>query len=1012
MCLCSPAITKSLKFLKNKEKKKHHRRISDQSRTAKPFRDHQILAKGPKTRPGPSSSKALTPGQRTRRPSEDFLSDQSTSPESLSVLLGVPQTDPLGTLPCKLVILLEDFYYGSAPGHNISGGQQKAPPNELFQCLYCPKTLPNNIRLMSHIRKHFSVKDGHKDCPHCFRLFPSPAKLKRHVKVVHSGHESTVTCRICELFFISEPALLHHMKSTHKPGEMPYVCQVCSFRSSFYSDVWVHFQELHADSKNLLCHYCLRVLRRSYCYQEHVARHQQKRRTVACDKCRLHFIYIKDLLDHQATYHKTHVKPPQISGLRPGTKVTIRTYSVVGASEGKDGQEGAAVAACRVVHVPPPTPAPDTPVRKPMEHLGSLLSSVDRGPGQRCIECLNAILDFRIHFPSLVHCSLCRFTTCCSTSYANHMINNHSTSNSVTRIHHYQTMFQSESKLSLTLRCVTCDLSTCNGDLVATHLTENPHHTCIVPTLPGPSDNSQQVHNSEKLSSCGGGAFIQIDRLSSNQSCSSQLSVTPLLSSSRLSFKPAMTIKFLRPQLQLDKPSVPPLPLSQLMVVLCSLCSGVAEASRRYETPPRMVHWWISRHRRGMARRLWHWDTDAMAEWVLSHREQQLTVGEDTLLLTAHSALGQRSEPADWYGWTVDFLMRHELGLQSTARYKLKSIDDGSRRFTLELCTQVRSRSLAPHSLGCMDELPVFVDKVEFSRQSPSSFQLFGSLEDRPLFDVVLSALSDGSFLPPLLFFTGTVQIPEEFPDNVLLEARQEGFTERDRLDVWVTKVWHPHVTSHCNGNTLLIADVYRGHLMKEFRESLSSVSTNIVFIPPGCSCRVQPLEVCVSKVLRDFLQSRWIQLVTAGGLDGLGLDQLALMLGCWLSEFYSTVSMDTTILSRSFQSVCSLQQQTDKLWPAKMITSLTMALMQPLEVTGSKQEPGAGVGQKMELELEPGEVLELESRPEPGTGQKMESEPEVCLGQGNLLLPVKEEEVEVDVTVTRGGEANRTEVE
>ena len=113
----------------------------------------------------------------------------------------------------------------------------------------------------------------------------------------------TVTCKICELAFDNEPAFLCHMKTTHKPGEMPYFCQVwhwvpkshflfsmsqfnlrslspavclqvCDFRSSFYSDVWSHFERAHADTRHLLCQFCLRVLRSYTCYQQHFARHQ------------------------------------------------------------------------------------------------------------------------------------------------------------------------------------------------------------------------------------------------------------------------------------------------------------------------------------------------------------------------------------------------------------------------------------------------------------------------------------------------------------------------------------------------------------------------------------------------------------------------------------------------------------------------------------------------------------------------------------------------------------------
>lgn len=89
-----------------------------------------------------------------------------------------------------------------------------------------------------------------------------------------------------------------------------------------------------------------------------------------------------------------------------------------------------------------------------------------------------------------------------------------------------------------------------------------------------------------------------------------------------------------------------------------------------------------------------------------------------------------------------------------------------------------------------MDELPVFIGSDLFSKQDSASFQLFGSLEDKPTFDIIISALSDGSFLSPLLFFTGTAPaIPEGFPDNVLLIAREEGFTDEDRLEIWIDKV-------------------------------------------------------------------------------------------------------------------------------------------------------------------------------------------------------------------------------
>ncbi|XP_070778315.1 pogo transposable element with ZNF domain [Enoplosus armatus] len=965
VCLCSPAITQSLKNLKKKTTKQR-RRSRNKIKTSKTFRDPQSSSKVSKTRPGLSASKGISPLWRTHRLSDDFLSDQIISPSPPSTTCS-PQhyqsEPPLDPPHGKLVILVEDFYYGFTSGRSsvepkVIGSKFTGP----HRCIHCPKTLRNNIKLMSHMQQHVSTMsqqdrdvDSLSSCPHCFRHFTSPFKLQCHLEAVHSQYESTAKCKICELEFGSEPAFLWHMKSTHKPGEMPYVCQVCDFRSSFYSDVWSHFQQVHADTKHLLCQYCLRVLRSNTCYQQHFARHQKKN-VFGCDKCRLHFLYVKERIEHKLLHHRTHIRPPQLTGLKPGTKVTVRTYSVVEASKIEDQLKR--TAPCRVVDVVLPPPKQEASKRKPVESLGPLLSNLSQEseaagvsrPSPRCVECLSLFRDFRSHFPSLVHCSLCRFITCCSTSYANHMINNHATCRKKPQ---YNSIFQSDSRLSQRLRCVSCIFSTCRGDVMANHLTERPEHHCIMLTHTEPSVNSTETQNAQPTLSCssvtssigqGGGAFIPIHLLPSGQT-STQLSVKPLTSPSPLSSPPAMTIKFLGPRPQPEQCPVSPLSASQLSVVLFSLCHGLPRASQRYQTSPLTIRSWIRQQERQPSDRKWCRRTEKVAEWVLSQREQQLSVSEDVLLQTARRALGEDSQLMDWYSWTVDFM----LSLQTTTtdsspqhRGRLpKNIRDNSHTFIHSLSSQIHSKRVPPHCVASMDEFSIFIDSDGFSNQNPSSFQLFGLSEDKPAFDVVLSALSDGTFLPPLLFFRGTPShVPEGFPDNVLLEARQEGFTDQERLHIWFNKVWCPREASQCISDSVLMVDVHRGHLTDEFRDSLTSVSTDVVFIPSGCCCRLQPLDVCVTPVLRDFLQARWTQLVSQGGLDGLGLDQLALTLACWLSEVSSTLNSETHILHRSFAVACNLQEVEDRGEALRMIRALTEVLVQPLETSKSPPYP------------------------------------------------------------------------
>lgn len=467
MCLCSPVIALSLKNLKEKKKRRSsHRRSGDKNRIPKSYRDPQTF-KPPRAliRPGPGPP-----------------ANQSEASQG------------------KLVILVDDFYYGSAPGQRSSdngmGGGDCGP----YHCSQCQSTLHNNIELMNHMKLHITKPqlDRRRDsltlCPHCFRHFTSPFSLQCHLEAVHSQCRSTVLCKICELAFSSETTFLSHMRSTHKPGEMPYACQVCDFRSSFYAEVWCHFEHAHADSEHLLCPFCLRVMNSSTCYQQHVTRHQRKH-VFGCDRCRLHFLYDNERIQHDVIHHKTHVKPAQLTGLRPGTKVTVRTYSVVRRPETEEGLKKTSPS--KALDLEPPPPRHGALKRKLVESLGGLLTTlsqesvsdgVSHPSAPLCVECMSSVQDFKTHFPSVVRCSVCSFLTCCCTAYANHMISNHSIQTTTPQ---YSNIFQSQPRSSEKLTCVSCTFSTCRGDVMANHLTERPQHSCaMLPNDHSPSNEA------------------------------------------------------------------------------------------------------------------------------------------------------------------------------------------------------------------------------------------------------------------------------------------------------------------------------------------------------------------------------------------------------------------------------------------------------------------------------------------------------------------------------------------
>ncbi|XP_055076942.1 zinc finger protein 280D isoform X3 [Periophthalmus magnuspinnatus] len=414
----------------------------------------------------------------------------------------------------KRIMLVGEFYYGKFEGDGYTPETERAVT---FKCQSCLKVLKNNIRFMNHMKHHLELEkqnsesfESHTTCHHCYRQYLTPFQLQCHIESAHSSIDSTTNCKICELAFESEQVLLDHMKNNHKPGEMPYVCQVCNFRSSFFSDVETHFRDAHANTKDLLCPFCLKVVKSGHIYMQHYMKHQKKG-IFRCGKCRLNFLSFKEKVEHRTQVHKTFRKPEALEGLPPGTKVTIRASLT-----GKPSLTPSWHTPFGLI-VTSDTPQTTKPTKSPNVQKSQLGNS---GPGKSnaskkkqkrgtskhnlalknfrpsgkryiCIECNGSILDFFSHFPMLLHCGACKYKTNCKKSIGNHMIRFHST---ISKSRFSKENGKYSSSLKLTLLCLKCDLmDTSGGNRMTKHLTKRPNHRCKVIQDKDITTNDQEI---------------------------------------------------------------------------------------------------------------------------------------------------------------------------------------------------------------------------------------------------------------------------------------------------------------------------------------------------------------------------------------------------------------------------------------------------------------------------------------------------------------------------------------
>ncbi|XP_049660661.1 pogo transposable element with ZNF domain isoform X13 [Accipiter gentilis] len=898
MCYCCPEMVKFLRKRKSPESEPN-------IQSAKPPSPEKTtaVASPPSSTPIP----ALSPPAKAPEPSENVV-DSSQS---------------------KLIMLVDDFYYGR-DGGKVSQllNFPKVPTS--FRCPHCTKRLKNNIRFMNHMKHHVELDqqngevDVHTICQHCYRQFSTPFQLQCHLENVHSPYESTTKCKICEWAFESEPMFLQHMKDTHKPGEMPYVCQVCQYRSSLYSEVDSHFRMIHEDTRHLLCPYCLKVFKNGNAFQQHFMRHQKKS-VYHCNKCRLQFLFAKDKIEHKLQHHKTFRKPKQLEGLKPGTKVTIR------ASRGQPrtvpissndmpqgtGQETTPLSSStdpQPIFLYPPVQ------RNVQKRAVKKMSVLGR---QTCLECSFEIPDFPNHFPTYVHCSLCRYSTCCSRAYANHMINNHVPRKSPK----YLALFKNYTACGVKLSCSSCLFVTSEGDAMAEHLVFNPSHEFSNIIFRGPTwiSHSRHIQPQDKSmkNTCPAYSPSKAATVKTKSMLPAKDDLEPELAPTAYN-RPLVCQEeeCLNIDAQEDEqPTKEPEPASKkeqlsvkkLRVVLFALCCNTEQAAEHFRNPQRRIKRWLRRFQAFQEENLASLSEgkylsleaeEKLAEWVLTQREQQLPVNEETLFQKA-TKIGRSLEGGFKisYEWAVRFMLRHNLSThtrRAVAHPLPKDVEDNASCFIEFVQRQIHTQDLPLSMIAAIDEISLFLDVEVLSSddRKENALQTVGTGE--PWCDVVLTILADGSVLPTLVFYRGHVQQPANVPESIILEAKENGYSDDEVMELWSSRVWQKH-TECQNSKGMLVLDCHRTHLSEEVLSLLSASSTLPAVVPAGCSSKIQPLDVCIKRTVKNFLHKKWKEQAKEMADSTCDSDILLQLVLCWLAEVLEVISDSPELVQQSF---------------------------------------------------------------------------------------------------------------
>ena len=127
-------------------------------------------------------------------------------------------------------------------------------------------------------------------------------------------------------------------------------------------------------------------------------------------------------------------------------------------------------------------------------------------------------------------------------------------------------------------------------------------------------------------------------------------------------------------------------------------------------------------------------------------------------------------------------------------------------------------------------------------------------------------------------------------------------------MKAWIDREWsntftNPH--NPCSSGKILVADVHTAQQTEAVKTALGKYKTELVNVPPGCTSRVQPLDVSVNKPFKEEVKRQHEKHMS----DNLQLYksklsawQRRVLLTKWAAEAWKEINRNKETVIRSFK--------------------------------------------------------------------------------------------------------------
>lgn len=267
-------------------------------------------------------------------------------------------------------------------------------------------------------------------------------------------------------------------------------------------------------------------------------------------------------------------------------------------------------------------------------------------------------------------------------------------------------------------------------------------------------------------------------------------------------------------------------------------------------------------------------------DWIKGQRMEGLAVDTALVMEQGRKIFERKKEEDPVYadqtfiaskGWAAKFMNRYNL-VQRAFTSVGQKVPDHALFLSQEMFETFdkQSAGVKVMDIGNMDETPVYFDMPNtrtIDARGVQRVKCKTTGHEKLRFTVVLTIMSDGKKLAPMVIFKNLVKAPKgNFPKDMVITATKGGSMTADLMQVYREKIWGKRGRSLFRPPSLLVMDSHRSHMVEQVVQAFKKESrTECVFVPGGMTPILQPLDVYVNKSFKSLLKAQWREWMRSG---------------------------------------------------------------------------------------------------------------------------------------------------